>query len=368
MARLLVAGAGMAGLVAAARARELGLQPIVLEKGDRPGGSMLISSCVVWRYRAFEDFRVECPGGDPALQRLVHERLGDALDWLESLGAPVVARETGNPRTEGRRFDPFGLTEALGRAAGEVHLRRPLPPDHPGPLVLATGGFPAALAERLGLTLRANPWSSGDGLWFARARGAATAGDLEEFYGRNMPAPPARIGEDDYVPLAQLYGRHALVVNIQGEEFAPGAPSWSETDLVQATARQPWGRAWYVVDGRALRERVRERTVEELVAGAEAAGGEVRRGDSLGELGLELPSSEKLAEPPFAAVLVQAAVTSTLGGVRVDDGARVLREDGSPVDGIYAAGADAGGISTGGYSSGLAAALVLGLAAAESAR
>ena len=68
-----VAGAGMAGLCAAARARELGLDVVVYEKGDRPGGSMLLSSCVVWRYRSFEEFRAECPGGDPELQRQVIE-------------------------------------------------------------------------------------------------------------------------------------------------------------------------------------------------------------------------------------------------------------------------------------------------------
>jgi hypothetical protein len=37
------------------------------------------------------------------------------------------------------------------------------------------------------------------------------------------------------------------------------------------------------------------------------------------------------------------------------------------VDGLYAAGVDAGGFATGGYASGLAQALVLGLVAAESA-
>lgn len=357
----------MAGLVAAARARELGLEPLVVEKGGRPAGSMLISSCVIWRYRSLKDFRAECPGGDPALQRLVHERLDDALDWLTSLGAPVVAPETGNPRTVGRRFDPVGLTDALVRAAGEIQFQRPVRREDEGPLVLATGGFPRALAERLGLVLRANPWSQGDGLWLARGRGAATAGDLEEFYGRNMPASPARIGEADFVRLAQLYGRFALVVNIRGEQFAPDPPSWSETDLVQATARQPWGRAWYAVDGRALGERVRDRTVAEMVAAAEEAGGEVRRGTTPDELGLDLPRSDKLAEPPFAAVLVQASVTHTMGGIRVDERCRVLREDGSPIDGLYAAGADVGGISTGGYSSGLASALVLGIAAAETA-
>ena len=54
----------MAGLVAAARARELGLDVAVHEKGARIGGSMLLSSCVIWRHRDWEDFRTECPTGD----------------------------------------------------------------------------------------------------------------------------------------------------------------------------------------------------------------------------------------------------------------------------------------------------------------
>jgi predicted oxidoreductase len=65
-------------------------------------------------------------------------------------------------------------------------------------------------------------------------------------------------------------------------------------------------------------------------------------------------------------VKVVAAVTHTLGGLRVDERARVLDTDGRPVAGLYAAGVDSGGIATGGYASGLATALVLGLAAAES--
>src|SRR2546423_510926 len=110
---LTVAGGGMAGLCAAAWTRELGGEAVVYEKGDRAGGSMLLSSCVVWRYRSLEEFRAECPGGDPVLQRRVIERLDDALAWLRSLGAPVVWEETGNSRTVGLRFDPRGLTDAL---------------------------------------------------------------------------------------------------------------------------------------------------------------------------------------------------------------------------------------------------------------
>src|SRR5919108_1841198 len=109
---LTVAGAGMAGLVAAARAAELGLEPTLLEKGTRPGGSMLLSSGVIWRHRTADSFRAECPGGDQALQLLVVERLHAAIEWLARLGAPVLARGTGNPRTVGARFCPRGLVAA----------------------------------------------------------------------------------------------------------------------------------------------------------------------------------------------------------------------------------------------------------------
>ena len=109
---------------------------------------------------------------------------------------------------------------------------------------------------------------------------------------------------------------------------------------------------------------MRERTVADLVEAARAAGGDVR---PAGELPFALPASPKLVEPPFVAVRVYAAVTHTIGGLRIDERARVLDADGRPVPGLYAAGADAGGIFTGGYGSGLAAALVYGRIAAETA-
>jgi fumarate reductase flavoprotein subunit len=345
----------MAGLAAAARARELGASPVVYEKGDRPGGSMLLSSCVIWRYRTFEDFRAECPGGDPALQRLVFDRLDDGIAWLESLGAPVTEHETGNLRTVGKRFDPRGLTEALVRAAGEVRLGESLPASAEDPLVLATGGFQGSseLVERYvrpaaPLRVRANRWSAGDGLRLGLARGAQTTAGMDEFYGRNMPDAP--FDEAQFVPLAQLYGRFARVFDERGVEFFAGREvSWSETDLVQATARQRGARAWYVLDERALEERVRNRTVAEMVALAPTAVD---------------PAELPFPAPPGAKVAVRVApgITHTIGGLRVDERARVVG-----VDGLFAAGADVGGISTGGYASGLAAALVLGRIAAESA-
>ena len=348
---MIVAGAGMAGLVAAARLRELGRPVTVREKGTRVGGSMLLSSCVVWRHVDRDSFRRECPNGDERLQRLVWERLDDALAWLVARGAPVVWEETGNPRTRGKRFDPQGLVAALDAGAVELGAG-PLPGDEP--LLLCTGGFAAstALVDRYvapaaPLRLRGNPWSTGDGLEHALARGAALTTGLDEFYGRNMPDAPW--GEPDFVPLSQLYAKVARIFDRDGIEFfAAEDVSWSETNVVQATAHRPGAVAYYLLDDRALADPA----VAKRVAAA--------------------PSRVALDELPFAApagsvaaVRVAASVTHTIGGLAVDERSRVLRPDGSPVDGLWAAGIDAGGVATGGYASGLAQALVQGLAAAE---
>jgi hypothetical protein len=317
----------MAGLVCAARLRELGCDVRVVDAGTRPGGSMLLSSCVIWRHVEWEDFRRECPDGDPALQRLIWERLDDALRWLISRGAEPVWDDTENPRTTGKRFDPSKLTALLAQDV-EIELETPLPDDAEPPVVLACGGFGRRLAAERGLLLRANPWSDGAALRFALLRGARVTKGMEQFYGRVMPAPPARIREEDFVPLAQLYGREAQVLTEDGRDITPPQVAWHENDL----ANMIGPRAWYVVDG-----------TNDRIEAARAVGATVVDRED-GRIGVH----------------VAAAVTHTIGGLVVDPNARV---DG--VEGVYAAGVDAGGVATGGYASGLAQAVVLGLAAAE---
>jgi fumarate reductase flavoprotein subunit len=339
----------MAGLCAAAHATEQGASVLVLEKGDRPGGSMLLSSGVVWRYRDFERFRQECPDGAEPLQGTVHERVDDGLKWLVSLGAPVVSPDTGNPDTYGLRFDTRGLTEALVRAGGELRVGEPLrslPDDTP--VILATGGFQGdrelvrryITSEVDEVQLRSNPWSAGDGLRFGLEAGAELTAGMDEFWGRNMPAPPASLDSKSFVPLGQLYARFATVENARGERYE--VRTWSEIDVTQWTSRQPRARAWYHVRDEMLGERVRDHTVGELIEAARRAGGPVERSDGV------------------TTVEVVAGMTTTIGGLRVGPDCRIA-------DNLYACGADIGGISTGGYSSGLAAGLVLGRLAAESA-
>ena len=157
----------------------------------------------------------------------------------------------------------------------------------------------------LGFRSAGIPWSEGDGLGLALERGGGTAGVLDEFYGRAMPAG-IPIDEAEFVPLSQLYGQFAEVVSEDGSERFEGDVSWSETNLVQAIARWPGGRAWYRVHENQLAERVRERTVADMIEQARAVGAAVRE------------------EPPFTSVLVQATVTQTLGGILVDPRARVV--------------------------------------------
>jgi succinate dehydrogenase/fumarate reductase flavoprotein subunit len=93
----------------------------------------------------------------------------------------------------------------------------------------------------------------------------------------------------------------------------------------------------------ALGQRVRERTVAEMVEAAGRAGAPVH-----------------LEADGTTVVETVCGITTTLGGLRIDARARAAA-------GVWAAGADAGGIATGGYASGLAAALVFGRIAADSA-
>ena len=89
---LVVAGAGMAGLCRRGACRAARRARAAAREGrPRCGGSMLLSSGVIWRHRDFDEFRSECPGGDrAAAAHGLRAPRRPTSRWLESLGARPV--------------------------------------------------------------------------------------------------------------------------------------------------------------------------------------------------------------------------------------------------------------------------------------
>ncbi len=186
---------------------------------------MLLSSCVdLASPRPSRPSARECPGGDETLQRLIVERLDDALAWLESLGAPVVRARDGQSaygghavrpararrtRSSVRAGDVPGLRRLTARRAAGARHRRVR--RRPRAAWRATSRPEAARAAR-------EPVERGRrAATPALAAGGALTGGMDEFYGRNMPDAPS--DEADFVPLAQLYAARATVVDGAGEPF-----------------------------------------------------------------------------------------------------------------------------------------------------
>jgi succinate dehydrogenase/fumarate reductase flavoprotein subunit len=444
-ADVLVLGGGMSGLCAALAASEKGARVLVLEKGTRFGGSMVLSNGIVWSFARAQDVRARLADGDAALQDLVVEQLPAGLEWLLSHGVRLEPEQRYFGYGHGRPASGPQMTAALcdairarggmllagagmqqlltedGTVTGAIAFDAEGPVEAAAPsVILATGGFQgnAELLARYvspqadAMYLRANPWSTGDGLIAALEAGAATSPGLGTFYGHAMTAPPARFGADRFQEMSHKYGPMAVALNLDGRRFADESAGTGEETLNIAIARQPDATAAYVFDA-ATADRPYEAgpLARVIVERAARAGGPVVQADTLEELAarmhawgfpprqvlrtleefnaavqsgegrlLQPPRSGEpysVMQPPFTAALVRAAITFTCGGLRVDLDMRVLRRAASvamlplvkapaedlqvaPVPHLYAAGCDIGGLSGRSYMGGLAQALVTG--------
>jgi succinate dehydrogenase/fumarate reductase flavoprotein subunit len=442
---VVIAGAGMAGLCAAITALEAGARVTVVEKGNRAGGTMRLSSGLIWTFREKEQLRIDVPGGDAALQDLVVDGLWEGLDWLEARDVELSDQRELMWYGSGRLSSPPQMTatlvERLVQLGGDLRLETPLiglretggrvtgvrvaGPNGDGEIdadvvVLASGGFQGntELLQRYAtphadrLYLRANPWSTGDGLLAATAIGGAATANLGEFYGHTLAAPPTRFNQTEFQEVGQRYGPVAVALNLDGRRFTDESAGTGEEHLNHAVASQREATAAYVVDAESAEASyygspIASVRIEQLVG----RDGPVARSESLEGLSeamaawgivagsalatlteydaaiaagtaerLDPPrraNHYRLATPPFHAVLVRPGITFTCGGLQVDTGMRVLRRQASvttlplvsaepselthsAIEGLYAIGCDAGGFSAHGYMGGLSTALVTG--------
>ena len=280
-------------------------------------------------------------------------------------------------------------------------------------VILATGGFqgsPELRARYLGrwadqMVLRGTAFSTGDGFQAALRAGAATAGPFSRFYGHMVPAPPAEVGLHNFAQVKPDFSEYAVFVNLRGERFDD--EFLGDEVTVHAAAQQEQAlvfllydeaiRATYAAprpDGRDVRA--------DRLQHIRAAGGEILEAPSLAALahemaarwgvardrllatleqynaaaraddGAALPIPKSggllpLETPPFYTIRCLPGITFTYGGARVNAKAQVLDTGGQPIPGLYAAGADVGGIYTRGYTGGLVLGLAFGRIAGRAA-
>jgi succinate dehydrogenase/fumarate reductase flavoprotein subunit len=276
--------------------------------------------------------------------------------------------------------------------------------------LLAMGGFAGnrELRERhLGdqarkMPLRAIRHSAGRGLELAESAGAAFGMEKAAFYGHLWATGVPVTDPFRFAEMTFYHSEHGLLLNVEGERFLDETVG----DQLNAIALldQPEARCLLVYDEFVHREWM----MKPYVKGVEPfdkfeavykAGARCAIAHDLGEF-KELPEewgypseqvhaalvefnrlasaggpfdpprsvdARPLDEPPYYVVEVEPAITFTFGGVLIDPEARALDQDGEPIPGLLAAGSDAGGLYHRAYAGGLAAALVFGLQAADTA-
>ncbi|MFF7655341.1 FAD-binding protein [Streptomyces sp. NPDC007983] len=276
--------------------------------------------------------------------------------------------------------------------------------------LLATGGFQGDPALRTAhvhphadrMQLRSHPGNQGGGYRLATGIGAATGHADAGFYGHLVPSGTPFADPVDFVDLSLYYSEHALLFNLRNERFVD--ETLGDHLTAMALLDQPESRGLLVADARVFRDWIVGSYVDGAVAVdkfalASKRGGRAGLAEDLDELAC-LPEewgyrgdsirdgvrrfNERVAaglatapgreldplpldEPPYYVIETAPAITFPFHGVRIDDRARVLAENGEPLAGLLAAGSDIGGLWHRAYAGGIATALVFGLTAADTA-
>ncbi|SFB16388.1 fumarate reductase flavoprotein subunit [Rhizobium sp. NFR07] len=360
---------------------------------------------------------------DPNLVRLVTKTIGPTLEWLaEAHGLPFSLvdnfrypghselRMHGLPSRSGEELidrlrtacEQAGidiLTDAhvdtlIASAGGEIRGIVVERPDGSreeigcDALILACNGYggnPALVAEHIPsmreATYFGHPGNQGDALIWGEALDAATR-HLGGHQGHGSVAHPVGI----LISWATVM-EGGFQVNAEGRRFSNEAKGYSEQAANVLT--QPDGIAWTVFDARIAdiarqfedfrqaeqaKAIVAADTIEELAAKMQvdpaalsSTFNDVEEGKSLGRsdpFGRNFASVPRLIAP-YRAVKVTGALFHTQGGLATDGQARVVRQDGSAIENLFAAGGAACGVSGSGASgylsgNGLLTAVALG--------
>ena len=342
-------------------------------------------------FHVLQGFRY--PGHGRLRMHAVPERTGAALE-ARLLAA---AEKAGADLLTGAH-----VTTLFADAAGQVHGARATRPDGSvediacEALILACNGYggdPALVREHIPALADAlyygHAGNQGDALRWGAALGAV-ARDLSACQGHGGIAP----GYNVQITWA-LIMEGGVQVNLHGERFWNEHEGYSEAAV--AVLRQPEGVAWTIYDARLhalgldFEEYRQGDAAGAIRSAADAAGLARATGLQAAPLAATIAAVQDLAArkatddfgrhfdapplaPPYYAVRVTGALLHTQGGLVVDDSARLVRADGSPLPNLFAGGGAARGVSgpeIAGYLSGnglltaIAYGAIAGRAAAE---
>jgi fumarate reductase flavoprotein subunit len=275
-----------------------------------------------------------------------------------------------------------------GRVTGVelTRVRRSDPPGLDGTVILACGGYAGAEAVvqehcPAAAELPALSCESATGAGLALARSvSARIEHLEAVAVTPLLATPANLTVD---PLLVALG--GILVNQMGRRFV--AETADPITVARAVRTQPGKLAYLLFDEESAHAAAARNPFAHVILSRTA-----RRAPSLAELARQLtldldgltrtvdtvnanlelggdPFGRELEghrlQAPFYAIRVTASRRRSLGGVAVDASARVVRDDGTPVPGLYAVGGVIGGLGRGGAADellGLATLVALGTA------
>lgn len=334
---------------------------------------------------------------DPELLRYLVDNSASAIDWLDGLGITLSNLTTTGGMSEKRTHRPADgsavggylvnglyynlverevpifvnanvtkLQENDGAVTGvEVEIAGETKKISAKAVVLATGGFGADLE----MVAKLNPalegyvttnqeGSTGDGIALAESKGAATV-DMEQ-----IQIHPTVEQETSYLITEAVRGEGAILVDANGDRFVNELET---RDKVSAAINALDPNHAYVIFDDALKERVK------AIAQYEEKG-LVKTGATLADLAKEIgvPADKlqttldvwnkavadkndaafgrtsgmdnALNTGSYHAIKVAPGVHHTMGGVKINTNAEVLKTDGSAITGLYAAGEVTGGV------------------------
>lgn len=232
-------------------------------------------------------------------------------------------------------------------------------------IILATGGFGGNLemvteydASLDGFVTTNHEGATGNGLLMAQALGAALV-DMDQ-----IQIHPTVQQETSYLITEAVRGEGGILVNQNGERFYNELETRDNVSAAIISLPEQYA---YVVIDEALKERVTAINQYESM-------GFVLKGDTLEELAeqMEVPAENLqatldtwnesvanqndemfgrttgmeigLEEAPYYAIKIAPGIHHTMGGVKINTNGQILREDGTVIEGLYAAGEASGGL------------------------